>query len=279
MQLFRYREDRIPVAIFVAYFALDVMVFFMAESLAFLAFWLVLGIIPKACIAAWNHHHQHLMTFKPRVLNRLLEVVYAFHTGVTSHAWVLHHVVGHHQNYLDQERDESRWKRKSGNKMGMIEYSFSVMLTAYPRSFRVGLRHRKHMRVFLGMALAVATLLGLAFWYNPVNALMVFALPMALALFFTAMATYKHHSGLETDNEYEASYNILNPLYNVCTGNLGYHTAHHVKCGVHWSRLPRLHAKMAAKIPAELYLKPGLPWSIVSTPDPPPEAPLSLSAA
>ena len=59
----------------------------------------------------------------------------------------------------------------------------------------------------------------------------------------------------DTQNEFEASYNNLNPIFNLLTGNLGYHTAHHHKMGVHWSKLPDLHATIADKIPQELYRK------------------------
>lgn len=275
MQLFRYKEDRLPVAIFVTYFALDLCVYFAVDNIWLLLVWFGLGIIPKACIAAWNHHHQHLFTFKQPILNRLLEVVYAFHTGVSTHAWVLHHTLGHHRNYLDQSKDESRWKRLDGKVMGALEYSLSVMLTAYPRAFVVGKARPEMLRTFLFWGGVVLALLGLAFWHDPIAALMVFALPMATALFFTALATFSHHSGLDTEDEYQASYNVLNPVYNICTGNLGYHTAHHVRCGVHWSRLPELHAKMAHKIPAHLYKEPGFPWSMFKTPAPPVEAPAS----
>ncbi len=101
--------------------------------MAVLLVYFVLTIIPKGCICAWNHHHQHTVTFKWLPLNRLLELSYALHTGVTTNLWLLHHVLGHHHNYLDQTKDESRWKRKSGEKMGMIEYTLSVALTAYYR--------------------------------------------------------------------------------------------------------------------------------------------------
>ncbi len=275
MQFFRHAEDRIPVAIFVAYFALDLCVYFLVEPIGLLVLWFLLGIIPKACIAAWNHHHQHVFTFKQPILNRLLEVVYAFHTGVSTHAWVLHHTLGHHRNYLDQSKDESRWKRLDGKVMGAIEYSLSVMLTAYPRAFEVGRMRPDMQRTFVTWGAVVLALLGLAFWHNPVAALFVFALPMASSLFLTALATFAHHSGLETDDEYRASYNVMNPLYNRMTGNLGYHTAHHIRCGIHWSKLPQVHARMASKIPAEFYREPGLPWSIVATPPPPAEAPAS----
>lgn len=86
-----------------------------------LAAWLLLVIDPKACICSWNHHHQHLFTFHQGVLNRLLELSYAFHTGITTNAWVLHHVLGHHVNYLDQTKDESAWKRRDGSTMGELK--------------------------------------------------------------------------------------------------------------------------------------------------------------
>ena len=78
---------------------------------------------------------------------------------------------------------------------------------------------------------------------------------MITSLLFTAYVTYEHHSGLDTQNEFEASYNNLDPLFNRLTGNLGYHTAHHHKQGVHWSKLPALHAKIEDKIPEHLYQK------------------------
>lgn len=262
MQFFRYREDRVPIALFIAYFALDVALFFTVDSFWFLFAWYVIGILPKACISAWNHHHQHVMTFKQPILNRLLEIVYTFQTGITGNAWVLHHVVGHHLHYLDQTKDESRWKRLDGTTMGIEEYSINVAATAYPRAYRVGQKFRRHMAIFLWMCGITVMLLGLAFWYNWLNALMLFLLPMLTSLYFTARATYQHHSGLDTDNEFEASTNILNPFYNLCTGNLGYHTAHHVKMGIHWSQLPEYHATIAHKIPEHCYITPGFPWNL-----------------
>ena len=61
---------------------------------------------------------------------------------------------------------------------------------------------------------------------------------MALSLFITAWHTYFHHAGLDTQDDYEASHNIVHKWYNILTGNLGYHTAHHIRGGMHWSKLP-----------------------------------------
>ncbi|HEY0094961.1 MAG TPA: fatty acid desaturase [Archangium sp.] len=242
-------------------FALDLTVYFTAQSWWLPLLWFGVMIIPKGWISAWNHHHQHLPMFRHAVPNRLLEIVFGFQTGVTSHTWFLHHVVGHHLNYLDQEKDESTWKRPDGTIMGEVEYSLKTALTAYPRAYRVGReRYQKALPIFLSMIAVQVALLGVLFWHNAYNALFVFLLPMCVSIYVTSWATYFHHVGLETTKHQEASYNIMHAGYNLMTGNLGYHTAHHTKQGLHWSKLPQLHAQMARDIPANLYRQPGIPF-------------------
>jgi fatty acid desaturase len=251
--IFRYKEDRLPVFIILALTIIDFVLYFTVDSLSLLFAYYLVMIIPKSAICAWNHHHQHLFTFRQASLNRILEFFYALHTGVTTNLWRLHHVLGHHLNFLDQTKDESRWQRKNGSKMGPIEYTLNVAFTAYSRGYVVGKKHPKQLKPFLVYTLITFIILAMLIWFNPVAALMLFVLPMITSLLFTAYATYDHHSGLDTENEFEASRNNMNPLYNFFTGNLGYHTAHHHKQGVHWSKLPALHATIKDKIPDYLY--------------------------
>ena len=262
MTLFRHPADRKPVAFILGLTALDFVVYFAVDSLWFFIPYFLLMLIPKGCICAWNHHHQHTMTFRPKPLNRLLEISYALHTGVTTNLWLLHHVFGHHHNYLDQSLDESRWKRRDGTTMGVLEYTLNVAGTSYYRGYLVGKRHPKHYRthlIYTAVVLAIVTALTI---YDPVASLFVFILPMIGGLLITAWATYDHHAGLETDDDFEASYNQLNPIFNLLTGNLGYHTAHHYKQGVHWSELPQLHESIKHRIPAELYK--GSVWDVIT---------------
>ncbi|MGH1539924.1 MAG: fatty acid desaturase [Arenicella sp.] len=250
--MFRYPADRLPVAIILAVSCIDFCLYFWVEATWALAtFWLLM-IIPKGKICAWNHHHQHTPTFKKNSLNRLLEFFYALHTGVTSNLWLLHHVLGHHKNYLDQTTDESRWQRKSGQKMGALEYTLNVAGTAYFRGFKVGKRFPRLQKTFIVYTVLTSSTVIFLVWLKPVSALFLFVLPMISGLLLTSWATYKHHSGLGTDDQFSASRNNLNRFYNLVTGNLGYHTAHHYKQGVHWSELPKLHEKIKDKIPAHL---------------------------
>lgn len=252
--MFNFRPDKLPVTIILLLSLLDFVVFLYAESILFLALYFVLMIVPKACISAWNHHHQHRHVFKQSWLNRILEFFYALHTGVTTNLWVLHHNFGHHRNFLDQEKDESRWKRKDGSTMGRIEYTIAVTATAYPRGYAVGKSYPKQQRQFILYGNITLVLLLLLTLFNPINAVFVFILPMITSLLYTSLATFKHHVGLDTQNEFEASHNKIHPIYNFFTGNLGYHTAHHYKQGVHWSELPALHDTIKHKIPANCFL-------------------------
>lgn len=252
--MFRFPADRIPVAFILLISCLDFILYFLVDDWRILlAFWIVLA-LPKMMICAWNHHHQHTGTFRLKYLDRVLEFFYALHTGVTTHLWRLHHVLGHHLNYLDQTKDESRWKRDSGQQMGEVEYSFVVALTAYYRGYKVGKRYPKVQKEFVKYSIITFVLIGLLTWYHPMASLFLFILPMMTGLLLTAWTTYDHHAGLDTSDVFAASRNNVGFLYNLLTGNLGYHTAHHYKQGVHWSKLPALHEKIISKIPPELIL-------------------------
>jgi fatty acid desaturase len=249
----KHSADRLPVILILSLTVLDFIVYSLVDNGWLLAGYLLLGILPKGCICAWNHHHQHLPTFTVTPFNRILEQSYALHTGVTTNLWLLHHVLGHHHHYLDQNLDESRWKRKDGKTMGVIEYTLSVAGTSYYRGYLVGKKYPKQYRTHAIYSLVtLALVLGITV-YQPMQSLFVFIIPMIVGLLITAWATYDHHAGLDSQDDFLASYNNMNPVFNLLCGNLGYHTAHHFKQGLHWSKLPALHEEIKDKIPEEFY--------------------------
>ena len=263
MQIFRYKADRVPVAIIFSLFVLDLLVYFFATQFWMVLAWFAITVFPKFMVCAWNHHHQHTPTFKQLPLNRLLELVYTLHTGITTNAWVLHHVLGHHVNYLDQSKDESAWARKDGSTMGATEYTATIAATGYVRAFRVGKDHPRYQRAFLSMGVLAVILLAGLLYSNWVNAFFVFVLPMLIGYICTCWHTYYHHAGLHTDDPLQGSYNIMDKWYNLATGNLGYHTAHHMKQGLHWSKLPEYHEEIKDKIPVHLYRAPCFPFNLL----------------
>jgi fatty acid desaturase len=250
--ILKYTADRGPVAFVVAVFVLRSLVWALATPL-----FCAISVIPLAMlglfVAPINHHHQHVNTFRTAWLNRFYDLVLALQTGVGPYNWVLHHNLGHHQNYLNQpphkKPDESRWTRADGTQMGRLEYSVRLLLTHQVDIVRVGLRHPRIFHYFLWMKLPLWGLIGVGLWLRPLETVLVFLLPAFITLFHTTWATYEHHAGLPPDNHLVASRNRDNRLFNLLTGNLGLHTAHHKRPGLHWSLLPELHQEIRHEIP------------------------------
>lgn len=256
--LFRFESDRLPVAIFLALFAADLAVFAFVDIWPVVVLWSLLTIVPKICIAAWNHHHQHVPFFRSTLCNRLMEVVFGLQTGAISKVWVLHHNIGHHENYMDQTKDESAWRARNGRVMSAQEYTWKLALSGYYCAWKNSDDHPDHRRVFLLMMGLHLALIAALFVINPLSTVLIFMIPMAISFLITCRHTYDHHAGCSEEDEYAASNNIMHRWYNILTGNLGYHTAHHLRPGLHWSKLPEFHAKIAHRIPAENYRSAGL---------------------
>jgi fatty acid desaturase len=252
--LLKYKADRGPIAYVVGVFVLRMALWALASPLI-----CAISVLPLAVlgmfVAPINHHHQHVNSFRAPWQNRIYDLLLALQAGIGPYGWVLHHNLGHHVNYLNQppddNPDESRWTRSDGTQMGRLEYSVVLLLNHQVDMFRVGLRHPKYLRSFLLMKLPLWGLIGAGLWFRPLETTLVFLLPAFITLFHTIWATYEHHAGCAPNDHLTASRNRDNRIFNLLTGNLGLHTAHHKRPGLHWSLLPELHAKIQGQIPRE----------------------------
>jgi len=261
--ILRYKADRRSVAFVLSGFAIHLAAFGAAYALAPApaSIWIAaLSLVPLTVmslfVAPINHHHQHFNTFRSAILNRLYEIPLALQTGISPYGWVLHHNLGHHRNYLNQrphpQPDESKWTRRDGSKMGTLEYTVDLVLNSQIDMLKVGRKHPRFLRAFLLMKLPVWGFIGILLYLNPIAALLTFVIPGFITLCHTAYSTYANHAGLYPTSHYDASMNNTSPVYNFLTCNLGYHTAHHKRPGVHWSLLPKLHEEIKDQIPPEM---------------------------
>lgn len=262
--LVRKKIDYYPIAVILLVFLVDIVIFLFSPSILIAIVWSLLSLNVKGWVCSWNHHHQHCKFFVLPWANRAIELIMGLHTGILGEAWVLHHTLGHHLNYLDQSKDESAWKAPDGRLMGRLEYTFRVGTLAYPLALKVGENHPKSRRKLIENMVLTALVVGIFAWINWVNALVIFVLPAVFLLYMTAYVTYDHHAGLDHEDPYKATYNVTDRWYNFFTCNLGYHTAHHLHCGRHWSELPQLHEEIKHKIPANLYQEPGFPFALMT---------------
>lgn len=245
--LLRYPEDRWPLAYTLTVLAVQLGLFFGVERPWVTALCVVLFQPVQAVAIACNHYQHHLNIFTVGWLNRVYEIILFLQTGTPPYLITLHHNLGHHPHYLEPERDTLRWQGRSLAECLVKNFAGHLTWTRalgrrYPRVYR-----RMKVMTILGLV-PLAVLL----WLDPLKALIVFVAPMLLAIFNVARLGYEQHAGLELDDHLHASRNIENRLYNLVTFNSGYHTAHHVSPGLHWSQLPELHRQLRDQIPVEL---------------------------
>lgn len=250
--LFRHRADILAALYVLVIFGLQLTVFFQVEDLwlaAGCAFLLMLAQISCGAICH-NHHHVNIFTVRP--LNRVLEIIMYLQTGTSPLSWTIHHNIGHHHDYLHPERDPSAWKHPDGRPMARLYYDFVNAAMIYPAIWQIGREHpalfARFKRLFL---ISNLVLLGF-FLLDPVMTLIVFVAPMLTLLVLLLDNTFLQHSGLALDNHLVASRNVENRLYNLTSWNLGFHAAHHLRPGIHWTELPALHASIRPQIPPHL---------------------------
>lgn len=252
MPLLRHRSDLGPLAYTLLVLAVQLVLFLRVESLWATLLLVVLFQPVQAVAIACNHYQHHVPVFRRRLANRLYEVVLFLQTGMPPYLITLHHNLGHHPHYLEPENDTLRWKRADGSTRSLLECLLRNCAGHLTWTMAIGRRYPKVYRRFkLMAAVSAMPLLALA-WIDLAKTLIVFALPMVLAILNVARLGYEQHAGLGLDDHLTASRNIESRLYNLLTFNSGYHTAHHLRPGLHWSRLPQLHDELVDRIPAEL---------------------------
>ena len=252
MGVWRKRADILPSMIVIGWFAIQLILFFTLQSIAALFAVMLLFLAVSACPGAISHNHHHYPTFRYAWMNRLYELILFLQTGIPPFGWTLHHNIGHHKLYRDQHEDPAAWLNADGSVMHRIKYDLYNAARVYPEIIKIGRSRPKLYGRFKLWALVSLALLALLLLINPLNALILFILPMPLMLIGLLDNTYQQHQGLDVRSDYTASRNTTNRFYNLVSWNLGYHTAHHMHPSVHWSELPALHEKIRARIPDHL---------------------------
>ena len=252
MTLIRHRADRWTVAYTLGVLAVQLALYLWAEPL-WLAALLVLLFQPvQAVTIACNHYQHHRPVFTVRSLNRLYELVLFLQTGTPPYLITLHHNLGHHKHYLEPPRDTLRWRRDDGTSYSLLACLARNGWGHLTWTLAIGRRHPKVYRKLKVMAVWSALPLAGLVAYDPAKALVVFVVPMVLQILNVARLGFDQHAGLDLDDHLTASQNKEGRLYNLVTFNSGYHTAHHLKPGLHWSELPAYHRQIREEIPEDL---------------------------
>ncbi|WP_422785563.1 fatty acid desaturase [Roseibium algae] len=219
------------------------------------------------------HLHIHNPFTRNKYLNRTIDLMLASVTGMTASNWKIQHLHGHHLGKDILFNGSKDWEVEKYSPLRALSYCFRSMWYTFWRPFvislRNGLKNKKqpiNYRWALTEHLLLFALIALLLVFNT-KIFLTYILPLyALTFFITRYVDYLNHYGCDetSSNVYEHSNNCLNPSFNRFTHNFGYHTAHHLKPGAHWTQLPSLYEEVADKIPD--HCKKDYSWSWVLIP-------------
>ena len=205
------------------------------------------------------HLHIHHPFAGSWLLNDLLDLSMGMVTAMVSSNWRIQHLYGHHQGIDLPYRGHRTWHLEKYSPARAVGYSMiSIWGTFYGPflvSFRKGvlanvtspLSYRWAFCEHTLLVLFVAMLLAWQPWLT-----FTYLLPWYLATHFvTRYVDYLNHYGCneKSADPFEHANNSLNRLFNLTTHNFGYHTAHHIRPGAHWTELPAIHQTIADRIP------------------------------
>lgn len=248
--MLRYREDWRSVAYMVVTTALLVVNWTRPEFNGWLWAWQMFMAVSVAVMA---HNHNHCPMWKSNTLNALTDYWITLFYGFPAYAWVPTHNQNHHK-YTNKPGDHTAtWRHSERNNLftllaypALSAYWQQEPISDYlKRMWRT--KRRRFWHAMTQYALIVAWVGG-ALLLDWEKGLLYIAAPGAFALFTILTFNYLQHIGCDEESEWNHSRNIVGPVMNLLLFNNGYHTVHHHKPGLHWSRLPREHAKVAHHI-------------------------------
>jgi beta-carotene hydroxylase len=214
------------------------------------------------------HNHNHCPTFKDRRMNQVFGNWISVFYGFPTFAWIPTHNLNHHK-YLNTEGDATitwRYTNKHNVLVAATYFFVSAWFQQYPtKAFIEKCKtsnpalYRRIMMQYAFWGSAYAVLLGTAVALHGVQTgLYVFGLSVAVPALFSLwtihLFNYEQHVHTDPWSEHSHSRSFVSPTLNFLLFNNGFHAAHHEYPGIHWTKLPEAHAKIADKIHPSLVL-------------------------
>jgi fatty acid desaturase len=214
-----------------------------------------------------NHNHQHHPTFVNRPLNRGFSLLLTLAAGMPATAIVAMHNDNHHlhnnqaADFLRASRMTFRW-----NLLNVLLLPIVAIAEYAPvrgRELQAWRTHRPalHRQVRLERWAFYSLLLTLTV-LQPLPTVIYIFLPQLFGQWGILAINHIQHDGCDPDSAYNHSRNFVGGWLNWWVFNNGYHTAHHLRPGLHWSELPRYHAEIRCQIDPALECRSFL-WTVV----------------
>ena len=254
--LLRYRIDLVSIALVVGVLALQ------AVALIVPLPWLT--VVPIIVGVRWihlvEHNHAHLSITRKRSIDEALGWIMFLSGGVPLEAYRIFHVQTHHR-YTNKSADWTSPFAYEGahfpdRPVNFVYYTLTYSLIALCQ-FTVSVLRRPNStanrRFFASLAVVGAASVALAY-LDAARFLVFFCLPWLVIYLGAPVANWFQHVGCD-DRAPETCANVnLSVLCGRFGFNIGYHSAHHMRPALHWSKLAAYHwGEVAAHVPDRFY--------------------------
>lgn len=208
-------------------------------------------LLPITCLLAFvacviKHNHIHCRTFSNHYWNRTFECLLGFCTGQSTTAIIPVHNERHHaQNHSDEDCVRSSIVNFRQNWLNLIAFPFVAVWKVYRvkssdmhrwRRDRPDLYRRAQQERFVVLGIIAVLLL-----LNWKGTLIYLGIPYLFGQWGIVAINLLQHQDCDHDSQYDHSRNVTGRFVNWLFLNNGFHTAHHLKPALHWSRLREFH--------------------------------------
>lgn len=197
-----------------------------------------------ACIV--KHNHIHCRTFTKHTWNRVFECFLGFCTGQSTAAVIPVHNERHHtRNHSDDDFVRSTLVNHRKNWLNLAIFPFKVVWLVHKNKSTDVARWR-HEKPWLWRRvrqerIAVLSFLAVLLFLDWRSTLLYFGIPWVFGQWGIVTINLLQHQDCDHDSEFDHSRNITGRFANWLFLNNGFHTAHHLRPAMHWSRLPEFH--------------------------------------
>lgn len=206
-----------------------------------------------------EHNHAHLKIFHEPILNDAFGWLCFMSNGVPLEFYEVHHVRNHHCHNNDDQDWSSlfgfRGCRYPDKPISRAYYILSFPLLTICHSLIALVRDpgSKVFRRFLRSVGVVAVGSVALLLVDPGGFMAFFAVPWVVVYFGLGMMNFRHHHGCDFNRPVTSCNVMTGAPFGWLGFNIGYHVSHHLKPGLHWSRLSEYHEGIREQIPTERF--------------------------
>lgn len=215
-----------------------------------------------------NHNHQHVQMSRFRWINRCIDFALTLCQGLPATVIVYAHNIDHHTHADSPEDGMWTGHVKARNHLARLLLYPLVAASRYPairRSLAASTKSRNKsfvrriafQQAFLTCAIIIMLIV------KPMATVIVFLVPWLGVHLWGLNSNFMQHEACDPLHPHDHSRNFVGRFFNWMLFNGGYHTVHHERPSLHWSRIPSAHAARADQISSHLNIRSFYFWMAV----------------